>query len=81
MSSGFRMPRPCERFLGLMAGCRAVATTAGFESVAEAAWFGKPLLVVPVEGHYEQLLNAVDAVRHGFAIGDGSFDLTPGVAS
>ena len=36
-----------EKFLRMMAGCRAVVSTAGFESVCEAAWLGKPVLVVP----------------------------------
>ena len=40
-----------ELFLQMMAGCRGVACTAGFESVCEAAYFGKPLLMVPIENH------------------------------
>ena len=38
-----------EKFLRLMASSRGVACTAGFESVSEAAYLGKPLLMVPVE--------------------------------
>jgi uncharacterized protein (TIGR00661 family) len=64
-----------RRFLEMMAGCRAVVSTAGFESVCEAAWLGKPLLVVPVQNHAEQMLNALDVVQAGFGISDASFRL------
>lgn len=64
-----------EKFLRMMAGCRAVVSTAGFESVAEAIWLGKPLFVVPVENHIEQQLNALDVVRLGFGITDSDFAL------
>jgi uncharacterized protein (TIGR00661 family) len=65
------------KFLRMMAESRGVACTAGFESLNEAAWFGKPLLVVPVENHIEQYLNALDAQKAGLAMAAGSFDLTP----
>jgi uncharacterized protein (TIGR00661 family) len=64
-----------EKFLRMMAGCRAVASTAGFESVSEGAWLGKPLLMVPVEHHVEQMTNAVDAARLAFGITNTFFDL------
>ena len=62
-------------FLEKMAACSAVATTAGFESVCEAMFLGKPALTVPVAGHYEQLGNALDAQRAGGAVFAGSFEL------
>ena len=65
------------KFLRMMAESRGVACTAGFESLNEAAWFGKPLLVVPVENHIEQYLNALDAQRAGLALAAQRFDLTP----
>lgn len=65
------------KFLRMMAESRGVACTAGFESLNEAAWLGKPLLVVPVENHVEQYLNALDAERAGLALAADSFDLTP----
>jgi len=65
------------KFLRMMAECRAVACTAGFESMNEAAWLGKPTLVVPVENHVEQHLNALDAERAGLAIAGDRLDLTP----
>ena len=64
-----------EKFLRYMAGSRGVVCTAGFESVSEAAWLGKPLLVVPVEHHVEQRWNARDAVQAGLAITDTRFNL------
>jgi len=65
------------KFLRMMAECKGVACTAGFESLNEAAWLGKPLLVVPVENHVEQYLNALDAEKAGLAVARSSFDLTP----
>lgn len=64
-----------EKFLRLMAECKAVVCTAGFESVSEAAYLGKPLFMVPVENHVEQQINALDAVDCGFGITDKSFRL------
>jgi uncharacterized protein (TIGR00661 family) len=65
------------RFLQMMAQCRGVACTAGFETVNEAAWLGKPLVVMPVENHIEQYLNALDAAKAGLATPSDRFDLTP----
>ena len=64
-----------EKFLNLMAECRNVVCTAGFESVSEAAWLGKPLLLVPVENHVEQQVNAIDAQQFGVGLADQSFNL------
>lgn len=64
-----------EKFLNLMADCRNVVCTAGFESVSEAAWLGKPLLLVPVEKHVEQQVNAIDAEQFGIAVAEKSFNL------
>jgi hypothetical protein len=65
-----------EKFLQLMAGCRAVVCTAGFESVSEAAYLGKPVLMIPVQNHIEQFLNALDAVKAGIGINDSEFKLS-----
>jgi uncharacterized protein (TIGR00661 family) len=64
-----------EKFLRMMAECKFVACTAGFESLAEAAWLGKPLFLVPVENHIEQEINAIDATRAGLGVADASFHL------
>jgi uncharacterized protein (TIGR00661 family) len=62
-------------FLTRLAGCRGVATTAGFETVCEAMYLGKPVLMVPVEGHMEQACNARDFAALGAGIDDQSFRL------
>jgi hypothetical protein len=56
-----------EAFLRHMAGCRAYVGTAGFESLCEAFYLGKPILAEPVKGHYEQEFNVADAQRAGVA--------------
>lgn len=61
------------KFLHYMAGCRAYAKTAGFESVCEAMYLGKPLLMVPA--HIEQDCNAYDAARTGAGVVSDEFDL------
>jgi uncharacterized protein (TIGR00661 family) len=65
-----------EKFLQLMATARGVACTAGFESVSEGAYLGKPLLLIPVENHLEQYLNACDAERTGLGLHDSKFHLS-----
>ena len=62
-----------EAFIRYMAGARAYATTAGFESVCEAMYLGKPVLMVPT--HIEQLCNAYDAEAAGAGIRCATFDL------
>lgn len=62
-----------KEFIRYMAGCKAYATTAGFESVCEAMYLGKPVLMVPT--HIEQLCNAVDAERAGAGICSNDFNL------
>ncbi len=64
-----------EKFLRMMAGCRHVVCTAGFESVSEAAWLGKPLFLVPVENHVEQQVNALDAEQFGIGLAGKNFNL------
>ncbi|PWU13845.1 MAG: UDP- glucuronosyltransferase [Verrucomicrobia bacterium] len=64
-----------DKFLRMMAECKQIACTAGFESLCEAAFMGKPLFLVPVENHVEQRLNALDATRLGWAVMDDRFNL------
>ncbi len=63
-----------QEFLQQMAGCRAYASTAGFESICEAMYLGKPILMVP--SHIEQEINGFDAARAGAGIVCDSFDLS-----
>lgn len=60
-------------FLNQMAHCKAYASTAGFESICEAMYLGKPILMVPA--HIEQDCNAFDAVSNGAGISADDFDI------
>ena len=60
-------------FLQQMAGCKAYASTAGFESICEAMYLKKPILMVPA--HIEQECNAFDAMKNGAGIIDETFNL------
>jgi hypothetical protein len=60
-----------EAFLRHLQGCRAYVGTAGFESVCEAFYLGKPALLIPTAGQYEQSLNAWDAERVAAACAGG----------
>lgn len=62
-----------QLFLKYMAGARAYATTAGFESVCEAMYLDKPILMVPT--HIEQRCNALDATLAGAGVQSETFDL------
>lgn len=61
------------QFIKYMAGCKAFASTAGFESICEAMYLGKPVLMVPA--HIEQDCNAFDAMKAGAGIVSADFDL------
>lgn len=60
-------------FIEYMKGCKAYATTAGFESVCEAMYLGKPVLMVPT--HIEQSCNAYEASMAGAGVVADNFDL------
>ena len=75
ISSTFSLFRINDKsFLKQMAGCKAYSTTAGFESVCEALYLQKPVLMVPA--HIEQECNAFDALRAGAGIVSDNFDLS-----
>jgi uncharacterized protein (TIGR00661 family) len=63
-----------DKFLDMMAECKGYATTAGFESVCEAMYMQKPVLMIPA--HIEQECNAIDAVSVGAGVASDSFDLS-----
>lgn len=64
-----------NKFLNFLKSCKGFVSTAGFESVCEAMYLGKPVMVVPTGGHYEQMCNALDAVESGAGISAPSFNL------
>lgn len=47
-----------EGFLADLASCRGVIATAGFSLLSECLLFRKPMLLMPVQDQYEQLINA-----------------------
>ena len=63
-----------KEFLRQMAGCKAYASTAGFESICEAMYLGKPLMMVP--SHIEQKCNAYDATKYNAAVSADKFNLS-----
>lgn len=63
-----------KNFLQDMAACKGLICTAGFESICEAMYLGKPVMVIPVAGQYEQACNALDAEAAGAGIKSESFD-------
>ena len=46
------------KFTKALAACKGLITGAGFETPAEALFLGKNLMVIPLQGQYEQLCNA-----------------------
>jgi uncharacterized protein (TIGR00661 family) len=65
-----------QRFLQDMAACKGLICTAGFESVCEAIYLGKPILVIPVAGQYEQACNALEVFHSGIGKTAKSFDFS-----
>lgn len=63
-------------FLSMMKNCKAFVSTAGFESICEAFYLGKPSCIIPLPNHYEQTCNAIDAQLAGAGITQTNFDLT-----
>lgn len=66
-----------KKFIQMMAECKGLVSTAGFESVCEAMYMGKPVFMVPVQGNYEQYCNAHDACKPLSMAGmrDNSFNI------
>ena len=66
-----------QKFLNYMKDCMGYVSTAGFESICEAMYLGKPVMMIPVEKQYEQACNALDAVKAGAGITNHQFVLDP----
>jgi uncharacterized protein (TIGR00661 family) len=64
-----------QKFLDLMARCRAMVATGGYQTICEAMYLGKPILIVPVGNHYEQECNAHEGEMIGAGLGADHFDL------
>jgi uncharacterized protein (TIGR00661 family) len=61
-------------FLNYMAACRAYASTGGFESICEALYLQKPVIMIPA--HIEQECNAFDAANSGAGIVSRDFNIS-----
>lgn len=61
-------PFDAKNFSTLMATCKGLITTAGFDTAAEAAFHGIPLVVIPSHNHYEQKCNGADISANGIGI-------------
>ncbi|MCK4880647.1 MAG: glycosyltransferase [Bacteroidales bacterium] len=67
-------PFDAKKFSNLMASCKGLITTAGFDSAAEAAFHGIPLAVVPSHNHFEQRCNSVDITANGIGVAFSQID-------
>ena len=67
-------------FIDDLASARAVVAGAGFTLMGEAVYLGKPMLAIPLEGQFEQLLNAryLQYEGYGQAASDGVDSATLG---
>lgn len=62
------------KFLEYLANCKAFVTTAGFESVCEAMYLNKSIMMIPT--HVEQKINSLDAVSSGIGIASNDFNIS-----
>ncbi len=60
-------------FIEDLATCRAVVAGGGFTLMGEAVFLGKPMLAVPLEGQFEQMLNSRYLAREGFGAWTADF--------
>jgi uncharacterized protein (TIGR00661 family) len=55
-------------FIEKLKNCSAVICSGGFETSAEAIYHNKPLLLVPLVNHYEQISNANDVYINNYGL-------------
>ena len=65
-----------ENFLKHLRECCGYLSTAGFESICEASYLGKPVFVVPTYKHFEQECNAIDIVKSGLGLTGSKFRIS-----
>lgn len=70
-----------QEFLDLLQNCTTYIATGGFDSISEAAYLQKNILMVPTKNQYEQLCNAHDALRAHLAIFDSFFNIDLALAN
>ncbi len=57
-----------------LAACKAVIATAGFTLISEALYLNKPYLAFPMQGQFEQQLNAHMLEKKGYGVRGGKVD-------
>jgi len=60
-----RFEEDADRFVEDLASCDAYVGTAGFQTISEAFFFAKKIVVQPIAAQYEQLWNAAELEQHG----------------
>jgi len=65
-----------ELFIKKLSECSYYISTAGFDSISEAAYLQKQIQLIPTKGHIEQKYNGIDAERSGIGINSNKFDLS-----
>ena len=75
MPTNMRFETDTARFVADLASCAAYVGTAGFQAICEAFYFGKRIVLQPIEGQYEQRWNSRQLVEHGMGwILDGDME-------
>ena len=64
-----------DGFVADLASCRAVVAGGGFSLMSEAVYLQKPMLSVPLEGQFEQTLNALYLQKLGYGEYHRALDL------
>lgn len=62
-------------FIESLLRSKALISTAGYETICEAMYLGKPVLMVPVKNHFEQHLNSIFFERFGAGLRSDFFDI------
>ncbi len=78
LPSGIKIhPLDDLKFKEMMMTCKGLITTAGFDTLAEAAYLGIPMVAVPSHHHFEQKCNGADLEQTG--MGNVVDHLEPGI--
>jgi len=67
-------PTSTEGFLEDLASCRGVIATAGFSLISECLHFKKRMLLLPIMGQYEQMVNGRYVEALGLGLSHNRFD-------
>jgi|SRR3989344_548986 len=63
-----------QKFIDDLSSCSGVITNGGFTLISEAMFLGKPLFVVPIVNHFEQVLNALYVRKNKLGIYSEDFN-------